>query len=147
MKVLHNILGGLAGAVALNIVHEVAKRISNDAPHIDAVGKEAMAETIEFAGHEAPQGNSLTAVTLASDIASNAAFYSLIGLGKESNLVPRGAIYGLAVGLTTLGGASVLPLDDAPLTKTTATKIMTVGWYVIGGIVAGALISRLREEY
>lgn len=147
MKILHNIIGGLAGAAALNIVHEIMKRSCSIAPRIDKVGEEAMAGAIELAGHNAPEGKKLTAVTLASDIVLNAAFYSLIGAGKESNLVPRGAVYGLAAGLSTVGGASVAPLNDEPVTKTTTTKIMTVSWYVIGGIVAGAMINGLRRHY
>src|SRR4051812_2733125 len=141
MKLIHSLLGGLAGAVALNLLHETMKRIQPDAPHIDEVGEEALAKTVEFAGYDAPEGKALTGVTLAADLASNAFFYSLIGQGKESNLVPRGAIYGLAYGLGTLGIAKSAPLDDTPITKTTATQMMTVGWYVFGGIVAGWMIS------
>ncbi|RYY61339.1 MAG: hypothetical protein EOO05_06770 [Chitinophagaceae bacterium] len=147
MKLIHNLLGGLAGAVALNILHETMKKLQPDAPHIDEVGEEATAKAIEWTGHDAPEGNTLTGVTLAADLASNAFFYSMIGQGKESNLVPRGAVYGLAVGLGTLGIASSGPVDDTPITKTTATKMMTVAWYVFGGVVAGWMIGGLRKHY
>jgi len=147
MKLIHNLLGGLAGAVALNLLHETMKRIQPDAPHVDEVGEQAAAKAIELTGLDVPEHKTLAGVTLAADLASNAFFYSMIGQGKESNLVPRGAVYGLAVGLGTLGLAGAGPVDDTPITKTTATKMMTVAWYVFGGVVAGWMIGGLREHY
>ena len=39
MKVAESILGGLAGSVVLNILHQALVSIDEDAPRMDIVGK------------------------------------------------------------------------------------------------------------
>ena len=77
---------------------------------------------------------------------SNGLFYSLIGIGRTKKLLLRGASLGLLAGL----GAIILPepfgLDDKPVAKMATTKVLTIGWYVVGGIVAGMVRRDLRSR-
>ena len=145
MDRIENITGGLAGAVALNILHETYKRLDKNAPRIDLVGEEAISKIIEGVGGEPPKGNALFTATLIGDILSNSLYYSLIGVGKKKNLVWRGAGYGLAAGVGALVLTKPLGLSDAPITKTNQTKVLTVAWYLVGGLIAALAIRKLRE--
>lgn len=141
---IRNIIGGITGAVVLNIVHEGAKRLFDKAPQIDLVGEQAMAATIEATGAEAPTGKKLALSTLAADLASNAGYYAMIGKGDDQNILMRGAGYGLMAGLGAIGLAKPLGLNSHPITKTDETKVMTVAWYFIGGIAAALVIKNLK---
>jgi hypothetical protein len=146
MRIIENIIGGLAGAVALNILHQTVKQFVHDAPRVDLVGEEALSKGLEKIGIDPPTGNTLFAATLAADVVSNAAYYSVIGLGKK-HLLYHGAAHGFAAGMGALILTKPMGLSDAPVTRTVQTKILTVAWYTFGGIVAGAVIKILREQH
>lgn len=146
MKLLKNIIGGLAGAIALNILHEGVKRIDRQAPRIDLVGEEALNKVIKTAGGTPLRGNRLFAATLAGDVLSNAIYYSFIGAGKKKNLWFRGLNYGLTAGLGALALTEPLGLKKKPITRTDKTKAMTVGYYVLGGLVAAVTMKALRSK-
>ena len=146
MKTITNIAGGLAGAVALNILHESVRRIDHKSPRIDLVGEEALTKIIKSIGVEPPKGNKLYAATLAGDVVSNALYYSMIGVGKKNTLLLRGAAYGLAAGIGALALTKPMGLSDAPITKTTETKVLTVAWYLFGGLVTAFAIKSLQKK-
>lgn len=89
-----NMLGGLIGALVLNIVHSAAKRFDSQAPEVDKVGEEAMKKTVRVAGFKPPKGNALVAATFGADVASNAMLYTLIGYGGQKNRLLKGALLG-----------------------------------------------------
>lgn len=145
-KLASSIIGGIAGAVALNILHQAVKQFDHEAPRVDLVGKEAISKGLENAGITAPTGNTLFTITMAADLISNAAYYSLIGAGKRKQLPYIGAITGLAAGVGALTLTKPMGLSDAPVTRTDKTKILTVAWYTFGGVVAGSVIKALRNK-
>jgi hypothetical protein len=139
-----NIIGGVAGAIILNLVHETAKRISNKAPRVDLIGEEALSKTVAAAGITPPTGNKLFLTTLAADVTSNAAYFAMIGKGDRDNIMLRGAGYGIMAGLGAIGLTKPLGLDDKHVNKTDETKILTVAWYLIGGLAAALVIKNLK---
>ena len=145
MKTVNNLIGGLAGAIALNIIHQTAKNINHDAPRVDLVGEEAIKKGLNYMGVEPPKGDNLFATTLAGDLISNAIYYSAIGVGKDKNLLLRGIAYGLSAGIGALTLTKPMGLSDAPITKTPQTKVMTVAWYLLGGIATALTIKVLRK--
>jgi hypothetical protein len=42
MRLINSLIGGFAGAIALNILHETVKRYYDKAPRVDLVGEEAL---------------------------------------------------------------------------------------------------------
>jgi len=142
---IKNIAGGLAGAIVLNIVHEAAKRLTHKAPRVDLIGEEALTKSLNSVGIAAPTGTALFSSTLAADIASNTMYYSMIGKGNAKNLMLRGAAYGLAAGFGAIGLTQSLGLSDAPVTKTNETKVMTVAWYLLGGLAAAFVTMKVGE--
>jgi len=144
-KLITSFVGGLAGAIALNIIHQTVKAVDHYAPRVDLVGEEALTKGMEAIGLTPPTGNALFIATLTGDVISNALYYSAIGFGKKKNLVFHGTVIGLAAGVGALTLTEPLGLSDAPVTRTDKTKLLTVAWYTIGGIVAGSVMKALRK--
>jgi len=140
------LLGGLAGAATLNLIHETARRILPEAPRMDTLGRRALARGLEAAGIGPPPRDELQAITLAGDLVANAIDYALVGVGSPTRPVLRGALLGAAAGV----GAVVLPphlgLGRRPRGVTPEVKAMTVAWYVAGGLAAGAAYRLLRDR-
>lgn len=145
MKEIKNLAAGFAGAVALNVLHETVKRLDSEAPRVDLVGEEALSKTLESVGINPPKGNALFTATLAADILSNALYYSAIGIGKRKYLLIRGAGYGLAAGIGAVTLTKPMGLSDAPVTRTTKTKVLTVAWYLVGGLITALAIKALKK--
>jgi len=137
---------GLAGAAALTLVHETARRVIPHAPRVDVIGVRAISRPMRAAGYRPPHYNQLHKVALAGDLVSNSAYYSLVGVGDREHVWRRGAILGLAAGL----GAALLPpvlgLGQPPHRKTPFTQILTVAWYFIGGLAAAAAYDAVSRE-
>jgi hypothetical protein len=142
---MKNLLGGLAGALALNLLHEAYKRLDADAPRIDFIGEEALSKTIKKFGKQPPSGNNLYVAALAADVVSNALYYSVIGYGNKRNIILRAAMFGIAAGVGALTLTKPLGLSDAPVTRTAKTKALTVTWYLTGAMVAALVIKELEE--
>ena len=138
-------LSGLAGALALTTVHQIARAVSDDAPRMDIVGVRAIAIGLRASGANPGSADTLYPVALAGDIACNSAYYALVAAGRRPNVWMRGVLLGLGAGV----GALVLPrrlgLGDPPRSHRVANQIMTVAWYLIGGLAAAATAECLRE--
>ncbi|MDQ6763574.1 MAG: hypothetical protein M3015_13220 [Bacteroidota bacterium] len=142
---MKNLLGGFAGALALNLLHETYKRIDSKAPRIDLVGEEALSKIIERTGNVPPKGDRLYTATLAGDIVSNTFYYALIGYGNKESIITRGTLLGLAAGVGALTLTKPLGLSNSPVTRTKRTKALTVAWYIAGGVVAALTIRALDK--
>jgi len=128
-----SLVSGMAGAVALTAVHQAARAVTDSAPRMDVVGMRALARSADGIDTDAPQTNkALYGATLAGDLICNSAYYSL------ATTYTRGAVMGLVGGL----GALVLPqrlgLGAPPKSELLSNQVMTVAWYVIGGLAAAA---------
>jgi hypothetical protein len=145
-KLVNSLIGGIAGAVALNILHQAVRQFDHDAPRVDLIGEEALTKGMESMGLTPPTGNALFAATLAGDVLSNALYYSTIGFGKKKYLLLRGTAIGAAAGLGALKLTEPLGLSDAPVTRTDKTKILTLAWYTFGGLVTALTIKALQKN-
>lgn len=145
MKLLPSLAAGFAGAVALTLLHETARRLRpHDAPRMDVLGERGLRKLLNLADLPQPSEGKAYAATMLGDIVSNGLYYSLVGSGKHS--VQRGLALGVAAGI----GGVVLPgplgLGEAPSNRTPQTKAMTVAWYTLGGLVAGAVAQALQKR-
>ena len=140
------LLSGLVGSVTVNLIHETARRVLPEAPRMDTYGRRALARGFEAAGIEPPPRDELQGLALAGDLATNALYYALVGVGSPTRPVLRGAILGAAAGI----GAVVLPpylgLGRRPRGVTPEVKAMTVAWYLAGGLAAGMACRLLRAH-
>lgn len=146
MKAATALAGGLAGATALTLIHESIKAVVPQAPRMDRLSMQAISKGLRKVNKPVPQENTLFTMALAGDLISNALYYSTVGIGSEKNIWIRSSVLGLAAGL----GAVLLPeplgLNKRHSSRTTATKIMTVGMYVAGSLVTTAVIKLLNKK-
>lgn len=146
-NLLTALASGVVGAIALNLIHESARHLSNEAPRVDRLGEQALAETMKTFGEAAPPAlDDLYLPTLIGDLTSNSLYYSLSGAFGKQNAVIGGALLGAAAGI----GAVYLP-DKIGLRKsyTAATNeraAMTLIWYLSGGLAAGLTYKLLSDE-
>ena len=135
---------GLAGALALTAVHETARQQVATAPRMDMLGMQAIEKGFRSLNAQPPEGKSLYEMALAGDLISNAMYYSMVAQGKPEDALRRGLMLGLAAGIS----AVVLPKPmglQPQINRTMATHAMTVGWYVLGGLAAGAAYQVLSK--
>jgi hypothetical protein len=145
MKATQVIGSGLAGAIALNILHETARRFFPQAPRMDILGMRAITKTMQKANAEPPHGNKLYWLAMAGDVISNAAYYSLTASDKSKNVWLKGAMLGLGAGLGAVTLPGPLGLGTQPSARTNTTKIMTVAWYLVGGLATAAAFQFLNK--
>jgi len=146
MRKLKGIISGLAGALAVNILHETIRRYDSKAPRIDLIGKEALSKSLLEIGVEPPKGKNLHQATLAGDIVSNALYYSLIASGDVNKKWLRGAMLGASAGIGALKLPKPMGLDDTPVTKNRKAEVLTVLYYTFGGLVTAATYALLTKK-
>jgi hypothetical protein len=146
MKLISSIGGGLAGACALTLLHELVKRIDSEAPRMDLMGMQAVKKGINKTSQPMPDDRHLYQIAMVGDIISNTIYYSLGVAGKRRYIWPKGAIAGAAAGLGAVFLPKSLGLNPAYSSRTLKTKALTTGLYLIGGLIASAVAKRLEGK-
>ena len=140
-----SLLSGLAGAIALNMLHETVRQFVPEAPRADILGMRSIKKGFRKAGEQPPTGNTLYGLAMLGDVTSNALYYSFVGVSPKQPLLAGAVLGALAgVGAVTLPGP--MGLGEAPTTRTSATVVMTIGWYLFGGLVAGAVYRTVSQR-
>ena len=146
MKTPTNLISGVAGAIVLNLIHEVARKNITHAPHVNKVGEEGVVKLVKYLGGSPPKGDTLYASTLVGDLIGNAVYFSAVGKGKPRNIWMRGIGLGLAAGLGAIILPSKMGLDDQPVKHSTLTQVLTVTWYTLGGVAAAGVAAALQRK-
>jgi hypothetical protein len=139
------LLSGLAGAAALTLVHETARHTLPAAPRVDVIGMRALAKPMRRMGYRPPARDRLYWLSLIGDVVSNSLWYAMLGAGKRGRAVETGAALGLIGGLGAVALPPAIGLGRQPHHRTPWTQVMTVGWYTLGGVVAG-MVGRALED-
>ena len=146
MKFTYALAGGLAGSIVLTAIHQILSATNRNAPHMDELGMEAIAKGLNKADMEVPEEKKLYAITMAGDIISNAAYYSLIGLSSKKSIWVTGTILGLAAGIGGVTLPRPMGLNEQASARTNETKLLTVGIYLTGALVATGTIEYLNKD-
>ncbi len=146
MGLLRALGSGLAGACALTLIHEAARRTFSDAPRMDVLGMRAMARSYNAVGAPTPTEDELFNRTLVGDIAANSLYYSMVALGDRKHAWLCGAALGLVAGIGAVALPGPLGLGEGPSARTTATQAMTIAWYLAGGLAAAATYECLAGD-
>jgi hypothetical protein len=139
-----NFLAGLGGAIVLNILHESFKKSKVDSPRIDLVGEEALQKVVGYFGNKISDKQTLYNATLAGDLISNAAYYSMIG-NSPDQLWGKAVSMGLVAGIGAVTLPEQIGLDDKPVAKNTQVKALTVGFYLAGALATAAILKALSK--
>lgn len=145
MGKISNLFVGLAGAIALNVLHESLKNKHNT-PRIDYLGEQALQKTVRYFGSNITDTDDLYKTTLAGDIVSNTIYYSVIASAKPGYIWPKAIAMGLLAGIGAVKLPEPLGLNPKPVAKTEAIKAMTVGYYLFGALVTAFVASALRGK-
>jgi len=146
MKTIASLGGGLAGACAVTLMQQSIKKIVPAAPRMDLLGMNAISKGLNAAGIKTPTGNKLYTMALAGDILSNSLYYSMTGAGNEKNIWLKNSLFGLAAGIAAVTLPGPLGLEEKHGNRTTPTKLMTIGLYVAGALVATAITKLLNKK-
>lgn len=146
MRPLNTLASGLVGATTLTLVHELAHRVLPDAPRVDLLGMRAIAAALRAGGAAPPPSEHLYWWALAGDLASNSLYYSLATFGGSERALWRGGLLGLGAGVATVALPPIVGLGSRPQARTPQTALLTVLWYLLGGLVAGATAMTLAQR-
>lgn len=142
-KRLYALAGGLAGACTVTLLHQALRySVPGIAPRMDLMGMEAMRKARQFLGWPIPPENELFKQTFIGDMISNTMYYSFAG-GDCTQL--KGLLLGTAAGLGAVNLPEPMGLTPAHSNRTKATRYLSVGIYVAGGIAAAATINWLNS--
>jgi hypothetical protein len=142
LKTSAALAGGLAATVTVASIHEGLRRVTKDAPRMDILDMELIKKGLKIVGKEAPPKDELQRWAVAGELVCDTAYYSLAGMGGKKGILLRGVLLGLAAGVSAVILPKPLGLPQKPSNKTTGTQLMTVGLYLVAGIVA-AVTSQL----
>jgi|SRR5690606_22995050 len=138
-------IGGLAGACTLTLLNEGFRGLDKDAPRMDLLGMNAIALILKGNNILAQTATRLFPLAVAGDLISNALYYSMADAQDKGKTMARGAALGLAAGLGAILLPKVLGLNEESTTRTPKTQVLTVSWYLIGGLAAAASIILLKK--
>lgn len=127
---------GLAGALVTTAINETARRTIPAAPRLDTLGRRAIVGAMRQMDIKPPKGKQLQHWALAGDLLFNSLYFGLAGAQRGSWM--RGSLLGLGAGLGAVALPPTMKLGRWPTRRTPATKLMTVGWYLAGGLAAAA---------
>lgn len=137
-----NIFGGLAGAISLTATHEIVRQFAPQAPRVDLVGIRALRQLLDKSDLPIPGLDAQRQLALGGELVSNATYYSLAGTSFA-----RGTLLGIAAGLGGIFLPGPLGLGEAPTSRSTTTRLLTFGYYTLGGIVATAVTRALSSHH
>ena len=135
-----NFIGGLAGAAAVTAVNESVRQFVPQAPHLQLLGIQAVRKMFIKSEEPVPDQDTQYGIAMSGELMANASYYSLAGTSTT-----RGVLLGLAAGLGGIFLPEKMGLSEAPTSRSLTTEIMTVGYYVLGGIVAAKTAKSLSK--
>lgn len=135
-SVLQALGSGLAGAIAVTIIHETARRFIPNAPRMDVLGMRAIAKGMYKMDEQPPEADELFKWSIIGDLVSNTLYYSFVATGQQPWV--KGVLLGSLAGIGGVALPGPMGLGEEPSGRTPQTKIMTVAWYLLGGLVTAA---------
>ena len=139
MKVSAALAGGLAGTLTVASLHEALKRVTHDAPRMDLLNIELIRKGFKSMNKEVPKKDELERWAVGGELLCDTAYYGLAGMGGKKGVWLRGALLGLVAGVTAVVLPRPLGLPEEPSNKTSATQLMTIGLYLMGGLATSAI--------
>ena len=126
------LIAGFGGAIALSALDNYVRKHFDEVPEFSEMGEQVIDKSLDVVNLQVKDHDKLYNATVAGDVITNGIYYSLTPF-KMSTLV--GALGGL--------GAIALPkqlgLDNEPIAGTDKKKMITVGYYVFGALVAAGI--------
>lgn len=145
MKLSSAIAGGVAGTAAAAALHEGLRRASAEAPRVDVLNKDLIKKGLKRIHRDVPDEKNLERLSVGGELLIDATYFGLAGLGGKKGVWVRGALLGLVAGLASALLPKPFDLKRKPTNRTPATQLMSVGLYVVGGLVAAAVAQAVEN--
>lgn len=145
MKILDGLIGGLAGALSVTLLHELTKKLYKGAPRLDLLGEQATSKLLHRSGAEVPEGNKLYGVAMAGDLIANTLYYGLSAANTKHPIKTAG-ILGISAGLGAINLPDKAGLNADYAAGTRERKLITFALYTIGGIVTGVVVNMMKNQ-
>ena len=139
MKVSAGLAGGLAGTLTVASIHEALRRVTPDAPRMDILDMELIRKGLKSMNKEVPGEDELQRWAVGGELFCDTAYYSLAAIGGKKGVWFRGGLLGLVAGVTAVILPKPFGLPEEPSNKTLGTQLMTIGLYLMGGLVTAAV--------
>jgi hypothetical protein len=137
---------GFLGAVAVTAANQLGKWILPAAPRLDVLGMRLASRAMQKAKVKPLSGGALYAVSFLGEMISNSLFYALVGLGSPRTAWLRGSLLGLSAGLAAVALPEPLGVGESPTARTEKTRLMTILWYMLGGLIAALTYGKLNPK-
>ncbi len=137
------VIAGVGGAVALNMLHSFVKKNFDNVPDFGEMGEEAIDKSLGIMNLKVKDHDKLYNATLTGDILTNAVYYAFTPFKMSS-------VIGALGGLSAIVLPKKLGLDNTPIAGTDKKKMITVGYYVFGAMVASGIYKLLtlnKDKY
>lgn len=134
---------GLAGSVALTLIHEGARHVLKHPPRMDVYGKRSMRLASRYLGRKPAHGKRLYRQAMVGDLVSNALYFALVAVGRPRRPYLRGTLLGSLAGVGAVLLGPKLGLGRKPSRDVPTTSTLTVLWYTLGGLGAAWATRRL----
>lgn len=137
-----NLIGGLAGAATVTALNESIRQFFPKAPQLQLLGIRAIRSLYQKTDElDTPDRSTQYDMAMGGDLMANGSYYAMAGSSYT-----RGTLLGLAAGLGGLYLPGPMGLGEAPTNRTTTTQLMTVGYYLAGGLVAVAVNRLVKKQ-
>ena len=141
-RATRSLASGIAGALALTAIHEVARRRFASAPRMDEVAMRGLRKILPGKFRDPRR---LHQLALAGDLLSNSVYYSVIAAPTRKATWMRAGVLGTAAGLCALFLPERLGLGVPHNSHRRSNQFMTVGWYLAGALATAFVATRVRE--
>jgi hypothetical protein len=106
----------------------------------------AAAKLVKAVRPMSPVVNGLLPMAVAGDLVSNSIYYSLAGGASKSSTILKGLLLGLGAGIGAVALPAKLGLNDTPTNLSSRRRIMTIAYYMAGGLIAAATINAMERN-
>ncbi|MCY7422573.1 MAG: hypothetical protein LH478_12625 [Chitinophagaceae bacterium] len=144
MNSTSSVLDELAKQSPLNLLHKIIRIFDQNAPRFQDLGRKTIAKLADKADLNVPDTDVTQLLDAVSEKATNA-IAGFFGDNKE-NAIIQGAALGLCVGVGTV---LLQPKEDYFSTEHNGVakkKLLTVGMYIAGGILASIIVKQLEKN-
>jgi hypothetical protein len=139
-------ISGTVGAGVLTLIHEAARRKVPRAPRMDIVGMRAVDRVMDWMHLQLLNRPQLRRVALAGDLVSNSLYYSAVPATTPGATWRRGLFLGALAGIGAVSLPERIGLGTAPDSRSRSNQLMTVAWYVFGGLAAAAAANAYADR-
>jgi hypothetical protein len=136
--------------LALNAIHEAARNVLPNAPHVDILGMRAMGKVLQRTGNAPSKLSTLRKITFVADVISDSLYYGATiaapDAQKPGSIWKRACISGGVAGLIVATLPPLFGLGYQGTRKPAVTAVLTATWYLSGALVTAAIASALERK-